>query len=315
MWYARWVSRKPMRHRDILRPPGLALLAVAAALPAGCSGEEPVAAPIAEIAGRPILMAQFEPVLAQGLKGAGGAVSDVVKSRLLDQFLDEQVLLEAARRRGIVASDKEVEHALAGVVDSGETMDERFREELRTTLTVEKLARVVVEEASAVTSEEEEAYFTSHPEEFNRPAVVLVRQILLDDAAQAAEIHASLTEDPSRFVALAEERSISPDQGRRLAYTLDAIPQEAAEVVAALKTGELSPVIERPPHFLIFLMEGGRPSKSLSLKEARLQIRARILERRGSGAMARLLADLRSSLGLRVHQENLPFDYVEEEPA
>ena len=42
---------------------------------------------------------------------------------------------------------------------------------------------------------------------------------------------------------------------------------------------------------------------------------ARLLEARGDGAMAHLLAELKNKLGLRVFAEGLPFRYVQEEPA
>ena len=270
--------------------------------------------PIAEIAGREIPLAAFQPVLNQGFEGEDSGISDAVKSRRFDQFLDEQVLLEEARRRSILASDEEVDRVMANL-GGAEPPDEQFREEIRTTITVEKLARIIVEETAEITADEEAAYYRAHRDDFDQPAMVLVRQILLEDSVAAFEIHMVLEEEPERFRELAEEVSISPDRGRRLAYTMDAIPEEAAKVLADLEIGEVSPVIERPPHYIIFLMEGARPRKSLSLEEARAQIRAHILEQKGAGAMARLLADLRTSLGLRVHRENLPFHYVQEEPA
>lgn len=276
---------------------------------------DPAGAAIAEIGGRPILLSEFEPVLARTLEGSASAASAEVKSRLFDQFLDEQILLEEARRRGIRAEDAEVEQALAAGAGEQRSDDPAYRERLRATLTVDKLVRQYLEEAAPVAPEEEEAYYREHEGEFHRPAVVVLRQILLDDRAAAQEVRARVASDPQRFDEVALERSLSADRGRARTFALDELPDEVSRVVADLDPGAITPVIERPPDFLIFKVEGIKPSRSLSLEEARPEIRARLRESRGAGALAQFLADLKVRLGVQLHAENLPFDYVRETPA
>lgn len=278
-----------------------------------CAGSgDPATVAIAEVGGRSILLGEFQPVLERRLEDIPEDASDAVKSRLLDQFLDERVLLEAARRQGIRADDMEVEQALAGLPEEAGPADDAYREEVRSTLTVAKLLRASLRDASSVTREEEAAFYERHADEFHRPAVVVARQILVDEREVADETREMLMREPGRFPILAAERSLSPDRGRRLSYDLANLPAEVAAAIVDLKAGEISPVIPMSEDYLILLLEETREEQVLTLEEARPEIRARLREQKGNGAVERLLADLRERLGLRVHHENLPFAYVEE---
>jgi len=304
--------------RILSRPSPLAWVAAASLLGSACGfGRDPDATrvAIAEIAGRPVYLAEFAPVLARRLEGGGSAVSDEVKSRLLDQFLEEQVLLDEARRRGVQVDEAEVDRALSGLASADAPVDASYRDELRSHLTVEKLLRRHVEETTSVTAEEEAAYYREHPADFHRALVVILRQILLDNRAAADAARAQAAGDPRRFAEVAAAVSLSPDRGRPQSFPIDALPDEVADAVVDIEPGELTEVIERPPDFLIFRLEGLKPARDLSLEEARPEIRARLIERGGTGALARLLTDLKARRGLTLVPDNLPFEYVPERPA
>ena len=295
----------PLRLRTLL--PAIAAVATLA-----CGGAPDAGSiPIAEIAGRSISLAEFQPILERTLEV--GDSSDAVKSRLLDQFLEERVLLEEVRRRQIQVEEHEIDLVLDGMGDVDDS--KRFRQEVRATLSIQRLLSGILEQASAVTPEAEEAYYREHPAEFQQAARVIVRQILLDAAAVADEVHALLARDPARFAAIAAERSTSADHGGRLTYAFDALPTEVGAALDGLPAGSLSPVIEAAGHYWIFLVEEVLAKRRLRLDEARPAIRERLQQERGDGAMARLVADLKRGMGLRLHRENLPFRYVEEEPA
>jgi len=300
------------------RPTPLAWVAAASLLGSACGfGRDPEATrvTIAEIAGRPVTLAEFAPVLARRLEGGGSVASDEVKSRLLDQFLEEQVLLDEARRQGVQVDDAEVERALAGLASPEAPADESYRDELRAHLTVEKLLRRHVEETTSVSAADEEAYYHEHPAEFHRALVVILRQILLDNRPAAEAARAEAAGAPERFAEIAAAVSLSPDRGRPQSFPIDALPDEVADAVVGIEPGELTEVIERPPDFLIFRLEGIKPARDLSLAEARPEIRALLIERGGAGALVRLLADLKARRGLTLVPGNLPFEYVPERPA
>jgi parvulin-like peptidyl-prolyl isomerase len=299
-------------------PSPLAWVAAVSLLGGACGyGRDPDASrvEIAEIAGRPVYLADFAPILARRLDGSGASVSDEVKSRLLDQFLEEQVLLDEAQRRGVRVEDAEVERALSGLAAAEAPVDDSYRDEVRSHLTVEKLLRRHVEETMAVTPEEEAAYYREHAGEFHRATVVVLRQILLDNRAAAEAARAAAAAAPGRFADIAAAVSLSPDRGRAQPFPVDSLPDEVADAVVGLAPGALTEVIERPPDFLVFRLEGVKAARDLSLEEARPEIRARLIERSGTGALARLVADLKASRGLTLVPANLPFQYVPERPA
>jgi parvulin-like peptidyl-prolyl isomerase len=299
-------------------PSPLAWVATVSLLGSACGfGRDPEASrvEIAEIAGRPVYLADFAPVLARGLAGSGSVVSDEVKSRLLDQFLEEQVLLDEAQRQGVRVDDAEVDRALSGLAAADAPVDASYRDEVRSHLTVEKLLRRHVEATSSVTVEDEAAYYREHTTEFHRAAVVVLRQILLDSRASAEAARAEAAGSPGRFAEIAAGVSLSPDRGRPQSFAIDSLPDEVADAIVDLRPGELTEVIERPPDFLIFRLEGVKPARDLSLEEARPEIRARLIESGGTGALARLLADLKARRGVTLVPGNLPFQYVPERPA
>lgn len=292
---------------------GAGLLAAAMAFLApscGPGARDGEATPIAQVGEREILLRDFEAML---LAHTSGDAPDLVRSRLLDQYLEREILLQEARARGIQVEDAELQRAMAR---DGRSADESgYREKVRTALLVEALLRTVVAPSLPITAAEEERYFEDHPEMFQRPKSLVLRQILLDDGRSAAVLRAQLVQEPGRFVELARRHSGSPDGGSPRAYALTDLPREVSLALREVKTGEISPVVEMPPAFLIFLLEERREQRNIPLDEARRTIRARLRESRGTGARTQLLAELRHKLNVKLYVDNLPFRYIKEDPA
>ena len=268
------------------------------------------AAPIAQVGEREILLRDFEAML---LATTAGNVPDLVRSRLLDQYLEREILLQEARDRGIRVEDADLHRAMAR--DGRSAEDTGYLEKLRAALMVEALLRSVLAQSAEITAAEEERFFQAHPEMFHQPESLVLRQILLDDGKSAAALRGQLVAEPGRFVEAAQRHSNSPDGGSPRAYALEDLPREVVVALRIVKPGEISPVVEVPPGFLIFLLEERREQRSISLDEARPAIQARLLESRGTGVRIQLLAELRRKLDVKLYEDNLPFRYIEEEPA
>ncbi len=271
---------------------------------------DPGAAPIAQVGQRQILLRDFEAML---LATTAGHAPDLVRSRLLDQYLERQILLQEARDRGIRVEDADLHRAMAR--DGRSAADTGYLEKLRTALMVEGLLQSVLAQSAEITVAEEKRFFEAHPEMFQKPESLVLRQILLDDRETAAVLRGQLLEEPGRFRQVARRHSNSPDRGRPRTYALQDLPREASVALSTMKPGEISPVVEMPPVFLIFLLEERREQRSISLDEARPAIQARLLESRGTGVRTQLLAELRRKLDVKLYEDNLPFRYIEENPA
>jgi parvulin-like peptidyl-prolyl isomerase len=268
------------------------------------------AAPIAQVGQREILLRDFEAML---LATTAGDAPDLVRSRLLDQYLEREILLQEARHRGIRVGDEDLHRAMAR--DGRSPEDTGYLEKLRTALMVEVLLRSVLAQSAEITAAEEKRFFEAHPEMFHRPKSLVLRQILLDDGKSAATLRDQLMAQPGGFVEAAQQHSNSPDGGSPRVYALEDLPPEVALALRTVKPGEISPVVAMPPGFLIFLLEERREQRSISLDEARPAIQARLLESRGTGVRTQLLAELRHKLDVKLYEDNLPFRYIEENPA
>jgi len=288
----------------------LALLAVLAAPACGLGSRDGSAAPIAQVGRHKVLLGDFEAML---LATTAGNAPDLVRSRLLDQYLDREILQQEARRRRIQVEELDLDRAMAR--DGRSTDDAAFREKLREALMVESLLRAVLEESSKITAADEERFFEEHPELFHQPESLVLRQILMDDEKSAQALRNQLIEKPEGFVEAARRHSSSADGGSLRVYALDALPREVSLALHSVEPGEISPVVKMPPGFLIFLLEERREQRSISLDEARPAIQARLRESRGTGVRTELLAELRRKLDVRLYEENLPFRYIEESPA
>ncbi len=288
------------------------LAAVVVLLAPSCGPEAPdrSAAPIAQVGEREILLRDFEAML---LATTTGNAPDRVRSRLLDQYLEREILLQEARDRGIRVEDVDLYRAM--VRDGRSAEDTGYLEKLRGALMVEALLRSVLSQSAEITVAEEKRFFEAHPEMFQRPESLVLRQILLDDRETAAVLRGQLLEEPGRFMQVARRHSNSPDRGRPRTYALQDLPREVSVALRSVKPGEISPVVEVPPVFLIFLLEEHREQRSISLDEARPAIQARLLESRGTGVRTQLLAELRRKLDVKLYEDNLPFRYIEETPA
>jgi peptidyl-prolyl cis-trans isomerase C len=180
---------------------------------------------------------------------------------------------------------------------------------------VERLLQQALASVSEVTAEDEELFFQQHPELFQQPERVILRQILLEDRDVATSLQGELARDPKRFEEVARQKSRSADRGLARSHAMGELPREVVVALHELEPGDVSRVVEMPPAFLLFLLEDRRPEHVLSLEEARPGIRARLRESREAEARRRLLAELRLKMGVRLFAENLPFEYVQEEPA
>ena len=127
-------------------------------------------------------------------------------------------------------------------------------------------------------------YYDSHPNEFTEPAGVHLRDIVtrtVDDAYAARERLAGGQD----FAALAQEVSQDPTaaQGgdRGWIEPDDVLCAPVAEVIFAMKQGEISDPVDCGDHAHVFLAQEVRPERLIPFDEAREQVIDRIQQVRG----------------------------------
>jgi len=286
-------------------------LALAGALAVcGCSGgttpgDEAEAVVVARVGDHRVTRGEFDAYLSETLGSPQGAAAaePAVKSRLLDQFLEEELLVTAAEKKGITVSEPEIDRAAR---EGG-----RDRDRVRRALLERKFKQQVILNDVSVADEEARAYFESHIESFHRPARVVLRKVLLDSAAEARQVRDELAKDPGRFEDVASARSLSPDGGQPQAYEEDSLPESIRRAADQLGVGEISPVVEDPQGFFILQLEQRQPERAANLEDAFDRIKLDLLREKSQARYREFVDALRRDVPVEVFQDKLPFRYVE----
>lgn len=301
----------------------LALLLLLLLAVAGCSSEPvPEKKAFIQINDRQVSRAEFDQAFNRTLlpdqQLSASERLDLQRSFLV-QLIDRELIALAARQQGVDVSAEELQsvmqnHKADYPGDSFTTMlAERglslqaWQAELRQSLVMEKLLQEVVYARVVVTDEETAAYYKENRADFDRPAQVRARQIVVADEAEGNKLLGLLRQGED-FAALAQAHSLSPDaeQGGDLGYFgRGQMPAEFDEVVFDLPTGRLSGLVKSEYGFHIFRVDEKRASARLSQKEAAQEIR-RILEtRKQEDAYQGWLQDLRTQASIEVDWNQL----------
>lgn len=305
-----------------LRQALVSSLLLIAAAPLACrggggEGEIPETEILATISGEPVPRAAFD-AWASAILTPGGepgeAPSPELMSRLLDRFLDEELLVREAKRRGIDVSEREVTEALRRLVspESAESPGggaPGAREATRRSLLVRKIKEEEVLKDLRVEDDEVAAYYEAHRDEFHQTARLVLRQILVEDAAQAKAIRGELQKDPKRFEEIAATASLAPDRGRARAYQEAELPSEIVEAMKGVPVGGISEVVTSPEGSRIFLLEKRDAERLVGIEEASDRIRVTLLQEKGRDVYEAFMTRLREESGLAVREGNLPFSY------
>jgi peptidyl-prolyl cis-trans isomerase C len=281
--------------------PFLCLIAAAcssAGIPSG-----PASPAIARIADHSVTRAEFDAWLAEVLGGPDEAASadPEVRSRLLDQFLDEELMLVEAARRKIAITEQE-----AAALSPGKGADPA---RVRRALLLKRYKEQVILKGVEVSDEEVAAEFEAHKEDYHRPATAVLRKVLLDSADEARQVRRELEQRPADFERIAETRSLSPDGGQPQPTEEAMLPDSLRAAVASLKEGELSPVVQDPQGFFIVKLEGRQPERAPVLEEVRDAIKLRLLQEKSQQRYRESVSALRERTAIQMFEDQLGFTY------
>lgn len=277
---------------------------------------------VAAVGGEPIPMQAFERYLADN-SGDGeeeeAEQTNAIRSRLLDQMIEEQLVLRQAKGLGVTVSEAEIDDYLVqiGVSEGGAEVaggegKEAFRDKVRQGLVLQKVKDRAVLSKVEVTPGEVEDYLKKQPETARVPRSVVLRQILIDDKSLADRLAAQLARDPARFEVLARENSVAPDKGQARSYAEEQLPVELREALFQLDPGQASPVMENAGSYLIFQLVRKMEPRDADLTEVKRRIQLELFRKKGEQALERYIADLKKDTEIHVNRAVLPFEYAGE---
>jgi hypothetical protein len=329
----RTIERRRTRGRGLAAAGWPALILLAAV---GC-GRDQGGGPVSRVAdfvsgrlkGRPVLRvekSEFTNADFRAWLGASGAeargLPDESLSRLFDRFVDERILIEAARERGIVLTEDEkkaylaklaVETVPGGGAESGAPArpDGAFDR-----LLVEKYTFLVVRDVRVAPGEIRD-YYEAHKKDFLQQGRVQVSQILVDSEEKAVSVLRRLERTgEDEFRRIAAEESIGPEAakgGVMGVFQQGDLPADMEKVIFSLDEGRTSQVVESAYGFHIFRLDRKFPPALQSATEAAPAIQERIMAQKMKEALASHLAGLKDTLSWEPRQENLFFAYEKSE--
>ena len=279
----------------------------------GCNSEPVVekVVPLIQVNDQEITKEEFQAAFEKSLQKdqhLSGIEREELQRSFLVQFIDRELIHGEARKLSITLTEADVETALQSYRQdypgtSFETMlQERgvtlqsWREELKESLIMEKLLDQAVYSRVTVSDDEVNAYFKANRSQFDRPAQVRARQIVVAEEAKGQEALALLRQGQP-FAEIAAEYSLSPDseQGGDLGFfARGEMPLEFDEIVFDLPVKRLSDLVKSEYGYHIFLVEEKRKAKRLSKKESTVEIRAILEGRKKEEVYLGWLQDMRA---------------------
>jgi hypothetical protein len=239
-------------------------------------------------------------------------------SRLFDRFVDEKILLEAARQRNMTLTWEEKKSYLAKLASESDAdkpvpaPDASTPDSIFDGLLIEKYTYQVVKDIK-VDDAEVQAYYDEHKRDFLLPERVQVSQILVPTEQRAVAVLRKVENAPeAEFRKQAREESSGPEAfkgGVMGVYKRGDLPYDMEKVIFALDAGRVSQVVESSYGYHIFRLDERFPPQLESLREATPAVRVRLLEGKIKDALALHLGGLKDTLGWKAFPENLFFAY------
>ena len=207
---------------------------------------------------------------------------DQILQPLVNRIVDNYLILEYGRKQGIVISDEELNLAIRNMEKDYSEQDlqkillqgyvdyDEWKEGLRKHLLIKKIINKASENIPPVPHQDIERYFDSHPDEFQRPAMIKFRQVVVQTKQDAEKIwrKANQGEDMSQ---LAREYSITPEaeNGGEVGWVAEEnLDETMGKALFSLPVGKISPVIKTPYGFHIFEVISKRPKGMQSLPDS-----------------------------------------------
>lgn len=252
----------------------------------------------------------------ENMQGEGvERLSPETLSRLFDRFVDEKILLEAARRHNITLDPDEKRRFLekSGRLSEEDKagfggVPEGFFDELVVQKYINDIASGLTVEGREIT-----AYYDSHKKDFLLPERFQVSQILATTEERAVQILRRLQEggeDVFRKVAMEESSGPEASRGGLMGiFKTGDLPYDMEKVINAMSEGTVSQVVESAYGYHIFRLDKRFQPQLRPEKEVAAAIRARLLEQKVQEAVEQHVAGLKETLSWESMPANLFFNY------
>ena len=271
---------------------------------------------VAEVAGHSVTVAELQAYLDANLMLDPAAdplpPRDLarVKSRLFDDYLDGEVLVQEARRRGITVSDAELADYLGPDVPPSPTT----RDVARRDLVIQKLRESTVRSEVRVDDARVAAWLAAHPSHGESDLAGRLRTLRFASYPEAMRVRQEIV---SKKLTLEQAQSAyGADALADVTQDTDlgAFPDHIGAAIKALSPGQVSQPLPFESSVLLFLLEA--PEAPSAVEARRREQAERSIALAESQRIAdELLERLKTATPIVRHPDQLPFAYVAEATA
>lgn len=245
------------------------------------------------------------------------AREEVVKD-ILAQLVDEELLLQAAKKASITVAeesiDREVRNRAEGygtgnfqsVLTAEQLTLDAFRDGIRRRLMQDAFLRVKLAALPPITETEIQSRYDTTFAQTKRPPQVRARQVLLRTAEEAKHVLGEIQTRKITTEAAAQKYSVGleADVGGDLGWFAQGEMPKVFDVCFLLEPGQVSTdVIASDYGFHIFQVIDKRPERTEPLAAVRDQISEDLLRERQSAEVENILAALKTEIPVQVKKD------------
>ncbi len=236
---------------------------------------------------------------------------------IIGKVTEKYLIMEYGKDEGITLKDDELKAAIKDIKKDypedifNEMLLKRYidyntwEQELRQDLLIKKIITKVFEGMPPVSFNETMAYYESHRNEFTRPRMVQLRQIVTRSREDAEKILDRLAKGDT-MEKLAKEYSITPEaeNGGILGWIAKGeLEEDIEEVVFALPIYKKSPILESPYGYHIFEVLSVRDEGFKTLPEAKADIESILILQKRESFYVKWIEGLRDRFPVTIDEE------------
>jgi peptidyl-prolyl cis-trans isomerase SurA len=294
-------------------------------------GPDAAQLPVLEIYGENITRKDLDTYIETSLRNCSHSAEDgeinpesagnAVKSRLFDDFAEEELLVREAVRKGVSVPDEQVDEFLRKLRlgPSAEAKDSRFaggeiREAVRRDLLVKALVDTIILADVQVSDLDLRDYYEAHSSDFATPEELRFRWLRTRSDERARELYQALRKGRETFRSIAarhpgpEELEIWQDLGF---WKREDLPEGMYRTLSTMRPGGLSGVVSNAfGWYSIFELLEVRPAEQRSFPDVRDEILPILRREKGERILHDYIQALKDANVIRPFYSNLGFSYV-----
>lgn len=260
---------------------------------------------------------QVDQLLSQHQEQEGVQTEEMKKrfrKSVLDYLIENELIIQEAKKKGIKVSDKEVEKQVNqmkkmfsseaefdSMLERQNTTLDKFKKRVKEDLLMNKVTQPLYK-GLKVSDEEAKDYYEKNKTLFQESAKVHLRQIVLGTKDKAEEILSKL-KDGQDFSEVVKKNSIDAptrEKGGDLGWkTEQDISKDLKDAAFALEVGGISDVIKTESGYVIIKVEDKQPMKQLSFEESKEQIEQTLMEQKKSEKQKKWVAKLKKKANIK----------------